>query len=387
MYNFDKIVNRKDTNCYKWDSLKTKYPGVSDVIPMGIADMDFEVCDEIVKALEERIKHPVFGYSCDITSELAPIIYQRYKNMGYDISQEDIVIATGVVYSITHIVRIFTNVGDKIVLPVPHYTPFRTLIENTGRVILPCEIKLVDGVYKMDLESIEDQIDENTKMFILCNPHNPTGRIYTEEELKEVSDFCQRHNLLIINDEIHSDFTLTKPFLPFINVSEYAKNNTFTVTSITKTFNLAGVKISFCIISNPELKEKYTNAAKHTGLGSANIFGVEALKAAYLKSSKWLEELLDYLRGNRQYVLDFFEKNLPNIKVTPSEGTYLLWIDFSNSAKDISQLQSILINECKVELNDGLIYGSGYASFARMNIAMPRSYIVEACNRIYSVFK
>ncbi len=386
MYNFDKIVNRKNTNCYKWDSLKTKYKDADDIIPMGIADMDFEVCDEINKAFEERIKHPVFGYSLDVNAELAPVIYQRYKKKGYDIAQEDIVVATGVVYSITHIVRTFTNIGDKIVLPAPYYTPFKTLIENTGRVILPCEIKLIDGIYKMDLAGVEDQIDESTSMFILCNPHNPTGRIYTEDELLEITDFCQRHNLLIISDEIHSDFTLTKPFYPIININEFAKNNTFTVSSCTKTFNIAGLKVSFCIIPNPELREQYVNASKHTGLDSVNVFGIEAIKAAYIKGDKWLDQLLEYLRGNREYVLRFFEKNLPDIKVTPSEGTYLLWIDFTKSGKNIEDIQDILVNQCRVELNDGRIYGD-FAGFGRMNIATPRRFVVEACNRIYSVFK
>ncbi|MGI6607649.1 MAG: MalY/PatB family protein [Erysipelotrichaceae bacterium] len=386
MYNFDKIIERRNTNCYKWDSLKIKYNGVDDIIPMGIADMDFEVCDEIEKALKDRIKHPVFGYSNDIRGELAPIIYQRLKNKGYDIELDDIVIATGVVYIVSHIIRTFTSKGDKIVLPTPYYTPFGSVIENNNRIILPCKMKLVDGIYRMDLSSIEDKIDESTTMFIFCNPHNPTGRIFDKDEMSELSDFCRRHNLLIISDEIHSDFALTKPFCPIINIDEYAKNNTFTVSSCTKTFNLAALKVAFCIISNPELKKKYLKAAINTGLDSVNVFGIEALKAAYLKGQKWEEEMLEYLKGNREYVLNFFEKKLPNIKVNPSEGTYLLWIDFTNSGKDIDQIQNILINECKVELNDGRMYG-GHTGFGRMNIAAPRSCIAEACDRIYSVFK
>ncbi|MGI6510446.1 MAG: MalY/PatB family protein [Erysipelotrichaceae bacterium] len=386
MYNFDKIINRKNTNCYKWDSLTAKYQGVEDIIPMGIADMDFKVCDEIEQALRERINHPVYGYSYDVNSELAPIIFERYKNRGYNIELDDIIVATGVVYIITHIIRTFTNKNDKIVLPTPYYTPFGRVIESNDRVILPCQMKLVDGVYKMDLAGIEDQIDEYTTMFIFCNPHNPTGRIFDKEEMSELADFCQRHNLLVISDEIHGDFTLTKPFYPFININEFAKNNTFTVSSCTKTFNLAGLKVAFCIISNPELKEKYQAAAVHTGLGSVNVFGIEAIKAAYQKGGRWEEEMLEYLRGNRQYVLDFFEKNLPAIKVNPSEGTYLLWIDFTESGKNIDDIQDILINECRVELNDGRMYG-GYVGFGRMNIALPRCCLVEACDRIYSVFK
>ncbi|HPW53303.1 MAG TPA: MalY/PatB family protein [Erysipelotrichaceae bacterium] len=386
MYNFDKIVNRKNTNCYKWDSLKTKYPGVEDIIPMGIADMDFEVCDEIEKAFKERIKHPVYGYYYDINSDLAPIIYERYKNKGYDIELDDIVVGTGVVYIINHIIRTFTEIGDKIVLPAPYYTPFGAVIENNDRIILPCEMKLVDGVYKTDLSSIEDQIDQSTSMFIFCNPHNPTGRVFDNDEMLEVADFCQRHNLLIISDEIHSDFALTKPFYPLININEFAKYNTFTVSSCTKTFNIAGIKVAFCMISNPELREKYIKYAKHSGLGDVNSFGIEAIKAAYLKGQRWEEEMLEYIRGNRAYVLDFFKKNLPDIKVNPSEGTYLLWIDFTGSGKDINDIQKILINDCKVELNDGLAYG-GYSGFARMNLALPRCRLIEACNRIYSVFK
>ena len=309
MYNFDKIVNRKNTNCYKWDSLTTKYEGIDDIIPMGIADMDFEVCDEIEKALKERTNHPVYGYSNDVNKELAPVIYERYKNKGYDIELEDILVATGVVYIVTHIIRTFTKKGDKIVLPTPYYSPFGSVIESNERIILPCEMKLIDGIYKMDLASIENQIDETTSMFIFCNPHNPTGRIFDKDEMLELIDFCQRHNLLIISDEIHSDFALTKPFYPIININKYAKDNTFTVSSCTKTFNLAGLKVAFCIISNPELKEKYNKAAIHTGLDSVNVFGIEAIKAAYSKSQKWEEEMLEYLKGNREYVLNFLKRN------------------------------------------------------------------------------
>ena len=386
MYNFDKIVNRKNTNCYKWDSLTTKYEGIDDIIPMGIADMDFEVCDEIEKALKERTNHPVYGYSNDVNKELAPVIYERYKNKGYDIELEDILVATGVVYIVTHIIRTFTKKGDKIVLPTPYYSPFGSVIESNERIILPCEMKLIDGIYKMDLASIENQIDETTSMFIFCNPHNPTGRIFDKDEMLELIDFCQRHNLLIISDEIHSDFALTKPFYPIININKYAKDNTFTVSSCTKTFNLAGLKVAFCIISNPELKEKYNKAAIHTGLDSVNVFGIEAIKAAYSKSQKWEEEMLEYLTGNREYVLNFFEEKLPKIKINPSEGTYLLWIDFTKSGKEVEKIQNILINECRVELNDGRMYGN-HVGFGRMNLAMPRCYIIEACNIIYEVFK
>jgi cystathionine beta-lyase len=247
-------------------------------------------------------------------------------------------------------------------------------------------MKLIDGIYKMDLASIENQIDETTSMFIFCNPHNPTGRIFDKDEMLELIDFCQRHNLLIISDEIHSDFALTKPFYPIININKYAKDNTFTVSSCTKTFNLAGLKVAFCIISNPELKEKYNKAAIHTGLDSVNVFGIEAIKAAYSKSQKWEEEMLEYLKGNREYVLNFFEEKLPKIKINPSEGTYLLWIDFTKSGKEVEKIQNILINECRVELNDGRMYGN-HVGFGRMNLAMPRCYIIEACNRIYEVFK
>ena len=178
------------------------------------------------------------------------------------------------VYIVTHIIRTFTKKGDKIVLPTPYYSPFGSVIESNERIILPCEMKLIDGIYKMDLASIENQIDETTSMFIFCNPHNPTGRIFDKDEMLELIDFCQRHNLLIISDEIHSDFALTKPFYPIININKYAKDNTFTVSSCTKTFNLAGLKVAFCIIQI-RTKEKYNKAAIHTGLDSVNVFGIE----------------------------------------------------------------------------------------------------------------
>ena len=382
MADFDRILQRTGTNCYKWDSLVDRFGEDNGIIPMGVADMDFPCSEEILEALKRKIDDRAFGYDNDPLSGLRELIVERYNARGYDITADDIVIATGVVYAINNVINAFSKPGDRIVLPVPYYTPFRSLIEKNGRVVLECPLVIRNDRYEMDLAAIEDQVDEETTMFIFCNPHNPTGRIYDDDELKQVADFCARHHLYIINDEIHADFTLNKPMRTIMNVDEYTRTHTFTFLSATKTFNLAGMKMSFGFIKDAGCREKYHKQAGMTGLESVNVFAPVAMKAAYEASSKWEEELIDYLRRNCQFACDFIHQHLPQITVYPNEGTYLLWLDMRRCAIEPDKLNERLLTEARVQLNDGTHYGRQFAGFQRMNCALPLSQLKEALERI-----
>ncbi|MBQ6655568.1 MAG: PatB family C-S lyase [Erysipelotrichaceae bacterium] len=382
MIDFDTILQRKGTNCHKWDSLVSEYGKDNDIIPMGIADMDFPCSDEILAALRKKIDERAFGYCEDPLDGLRELIVERYNARDYNITADDIVIATGVVYAINNVIRAFSKPGDKIVLPVPYYTPFRPLVEKNGCQVLECPMVIRNGRYEMDLAAIEDAVDERTTMFIFCNPHNPTGRIFDEDELREVADFCQRHALWIINDEIHADFTLNKPMRSILNISEYTRSHTFTFLSATKTFNLAGMKMSFGFITDPQCRDRYHQQAGLTGLESINSLAPEAVKAAYRSSALWEKGLIDYLRANCAYACQFIKERLPQITVYPNEGTYLLWLDMRNCGIEAEKLNEYLINEAHVQLNDGVYYGRQFAGYQRMNCALPLSQLREALERM-----
>ena len=384
MYNFDAIVERKHTDCVKWDDLIKRY-GENDIIPMGVADMDFACCDKIVEAVTERAKHPVYGYQSGVEDILLPLVVDRYNKRGYNITRDDIVLATGVVYYLDRIISSFSKEGDGIVLPEPFYTPFEMLINKNNRTVVPCPMKIENERYVLDLQAIEDKMDDSVTMFIFCNPHNPTGRIYDEDELKEVADFCEKHHLLIIDDEIHSDFALDKPFKTILNITPYARENTFVALSSTKTFNLAGLKISFGFIPNKERKEKFLKDSAHTGLNAVNIFGVEAMRTAYRDCQQWEKELVEYLKGNCDYAYNFIKERIPSIKLLKNEGTYLLWLDMRDCGIEYDKLIETLIEKGQIQLNDGDHYGAKFKGYARMNCALPRSLLAEALNRLEKV--
>ncbi|MCR5066775.1 MAG: PatB family C-S lyase [Erysipelotrichaceae bacterium] len=387
MIDFDEILQRRGTNCHKWDSLVSKYGDDNDIIPMGVADMDFPCSDEIIEALKKKLDDRAFGYSNDSLAGLRELIVERYNARGYDITGEDIVIATGVVYAINNVINTFSRPGDRIILPAPYYTPFRPLIEENGRRVLECPPAIRNGRYEMDLAAIENEMDETVSMFILCNPHNPTGRIYDEDELRQVADFCQKHRLYIINDEIHADFALNKPMRSILNISEYTRSHAFTFLSATKTFNLAGLKMSFGFITDPDCRQKYHKQAGLSGLESVNSLVPEAMKAAYRSSGLWEEKLIEYLRNNCSYACQFIKERLPQITVYPNEGTYLLWLDMRNCGIEPEKLNEYLISEAHVQLNDGTWYGSRFAGWQRMNCALPFSQLKEALQRIEKALK
>lgn len=378
-YNFDEIINRKNTECVKWDSLTSKY-GDNDIIPMGIADMDFLTFPGITEAIIKRANHGIFGYNYDTEGYLAPYIQKRYGEKGYQLEKDDIVVVTGVVYALNLIVETFTEPHDKILLFKPYYPPHIGIIEQNDRELVEIELTPQGDEFIFNLNSIKDKVDDKVKMLILCHPQNPTGKIFTQEELKEISNFCQERNIIVVSDEIHSDFAMTREFVPAMSASDYIRDHGITVTSLTKTYSIPGLKIAYCFIRNSELREKFKKACAFTGMTSVNVFGIEACKAALSQGQQWEGEVVEYLKDNCKYVLDFVRENIPSIKAYPNEGTYLVWMDMRNSGIPIENMNTTIIEKARVQLNDGATFGA--PGWQRMNVATPRSILKQALERL-----
>lgn len=387
-YDFDKVINRENTSCVKYD-LRQSVFGNDKVIPMWVADMDIPTPNFILDALSERIKHPVLGYTIRDKAFIDSIVWWNQKRHDWAIKPEFISICAGVVSGLNHAIQAFTKPGDKIIIQTPVYHPFYSTISNNGRIIVENPLLEEDMKYRMDYANLEEIASMGAKMIILSNPHNPVGRVWTKDELIKLGEICCKHNVLIVSDEIHSDLIIKQyKHTPFASLNQTFALNSITFASTSKTFNLAGLFTGHVIIPNPELIKKYNIALEATGAGSGNIFGFESVKAAYSpKGEEWLDELLDYIKGNSEYVREFIKNKLPKIKISNLEGTYLLWLDFRAFGLDDEKINDLLINKAEVGLNKGSVFGVRGKCFQRMNIACSRSTINEVLGRIYSVFK
>ena len=381
-YNFDTTVNRKNTNCFKHDALKQIFH-TDDLLPLWVADMDFEAPDFINKAIIKRAEHPVYGYTFYSNSFYDSFINWAQKRHNYNIDASWIQMTPGVVTGISVAVMALTEPGDKIIIQPPVYTPFFQVVKENNRELVLNNLNEKDGHYTMDFEALEESIDEKTKMIIICNPHNPIGRVWTREELEKLVAICEKHNLLIIADEIHADIVY-KPneYTPILNISDYAKNNTIAFTAPSKTFNIAGLATSVAITPNKELRKKFKAMTSVLHFDGGNVFGTVAFEAAYTHGEEWAEQLLDYLKGNCEFAISYFAEHLPKLKITKPEGTYLLWLDFSALDIDDEELRRVLIEEAKVGLNHGSSFGANGKKHMRLNIGSPRAIIEEGVKRI-----
>ncbi|MDK2945645.1 MalY/PatB family protein [Geotoga petraea] len=383
---FENIVNRKNTNSVKWDLNETIF-GKSDVIPMWVADMDFKAPEEVLNALKEVVDHGVFGYPTRTDSYYNAIIrwfgiYHEWK-----IEKNWISFSPGVVPGLKIAINALTNPGDKILIQTPVYYPFYEVIKNNERKIVKNEMIYTDSGYIMDFEDLEDKFkDDKMKLFILCSPHNPVGRVWKKEELKKIADLAEKYGKIVISDEIHADLVY-KGFkhIPFQKISEYVKNNTITFTAPSKTFNIAGLETANAIIPNKELKELFEKTKTRYSSDLTNIFGIRGLEAAYNYGRDWLDELIWYLEENIDFIDEYFKSNIPQIKFFKPEGTYLLWLDMRELG-DEETVKDILINKAGVGLEEGSIFGEGGKGFFRMNIATTRKIIEKALNNMNEAF-
>lgn len=377
-YDFDTIINRKGTDCIKWDDNDSE-----EILPLWVADMDFAAAPQIQKAMAERLAHPVYGYTFpgdDLLSSITSWVGRRYH---WDIKKDWVVFSPGVVPALSMSVLAFTNPGDRVLLMSPVYRPFYSSIEENGRVIINHQLaKDENGYYTIDFEKLEAQIDSRTKALMMCNPHNPAGRVWKREELLKLADIAKRHDLLVISDEIHADFIYSgHEHISIASLSEDMESRTITAYAPSKTFNLAGLSQSYVVIPNPRLRAGYMALYDALDLGN-NIFGMTALTAAYNEGEDWLEELLAYLEANRDFAVDYIKKYIPQIHVCPPEGTYLMWLDCKNLGLENEALTEFFKKEAKVRLNPGFRFGSQASSFVRLNIGCPRALLEEGLSRI-----
>lgn len=384
MYNFDKLVDRKGTNCIKWDNMARSYG--HDVIPMFIADMDFEVLPELQEAMIKRASHPTFGYTFPSEAYYDNFIAWNKSRNNFQLTKEQIIPVPGVVTAIAFALQALTNEGDKVLINTPVYNPFAATIKQTKRELVTSSLKLENGKFVMDLEDMDKKMAQGVKMMILCNPHNPVGRVWTKEELVALVELCAKHGVLLFSDEIHSDIAYGGHHTcPMLTCCDKAKEIGFCAMAPSKTFNIAGLKSSMFIIQNEEYfnKVKETIGAFHIGV---DLFAYKATEVCYGKGAQWVDELNEYLYENAKFVVKYLEENLPKVKTYVPEGTYLMWLDFSAYGLSQDDLMNKLKDEANVGLNNGAVYGDEGVGFARLNIGCPRSMVEQALSQIKDAF-
>lgn len=376
-YQFNEIPNRRGTECVKWDI----FP--EGDLALWVADMDFAVCPKIISAMQKRMEHPVFGYALE-GAEFKQIFCKRMlERYHWKITAEDVMLVPGIVSGFNFAIRAFCGAADSVIYQTPAYPPF---IEGPGNFSLEginndlyyCE---EEQIWKIDFDKFEDQIKENTSLFILCNPHNPVGRTFTPEELNRLGEICLKHGLKICSDEIHCEILYKgSKHTPIASLNEHFAADTITFMAPSKTFNIPGLACSVAIIQNPEMREQFKKA--YRGLGShVSILSQEAGLAAYRDCDDWLEELLDYLEDNRNYVQNYLHENIPQITLNKNEATFLMWLDCSALPIEGSPAK-FFAEKAHVQLNDGAAFGKGYEKFVRLNIGTNRATLSEALERM-----
>ncbi|MBM7692041.1 cystathionine beta-lyase [Peribacillus deserti] len=380
-YDFDKHIIRTNTGSVKWDHSETLF-GDKDILPMWVADMDFKAPQPVIDALIEKAEHGIFGYTKGLGSYHDAIIGWMKERHKWEVKSEWICHSPGVVPALNLIVQTFTDPGDKIIIQHPVYYPFTKVIEMNGRTVVSNPLKVENGQYVMDYLDLEEKIDEEVKMMILCSPHNPVGRVWTREELIRVGEICLKHNILMVSDEVHADLVLKGDHTVFAAISDEFAQRSIICTAPSKTFNLAGLQTSNIIIPNPEIREKFSNALEANFMGGMNTFGVAATESAYRYGEEWLDQLLVYVQANFDYLAGYIETHLQDLVVYPLEGTYLAWIDCRELGLDHQALEELIHKEAKVALNQGYIFGEGGEGFIRLNLACTRSTLEEGLQRI-----
>lgn len=389
MYNFDDLIERENTNCYKYD-LREKFFKTNKVMPLWVADMDFKTPNFIIEGIKKRLEHEVLGYSFFGESAIQAVQNWMQRRHGWTVDKQWISFTPGVVPALNISVLSFTQAGDKIIIQPPVYFPFYTAVKDHGRKVLENPLVLnKQGRYQINYEQLEElAAAPETKLMLLCNPHNPTGNVWTKDELAKVADICTKHNVVIISDEIHSDIIFKgHTHQPMATVSETAASGTITCMAPSKTFNMAGMATSVVITSNPDLMKQFSSELNKYHIGSGNVLGHYALEAAYNHGDGWLQEMLDYLQDNIHYLTSFINENIPEIKVIAPEATYLVWLDCRALGLNDSELYDFMIKKARLGLSHGPIFGEGGSGFQRINIGCPKSYLTKALNNLHNALK
>lgn len=381
-YDFDEPTNRRNTNCEKWDNCTERF-GTNDVIPLWVADMDFKTPDFIVDALKKRLEHEILGYNLRPQS-FYESVRSWLQRKGWNIDTRKISFSPGVVPALNFAVNVFTNPGDKILINTPVYHPFMYAVNNNGRTLVKSSLlDAGEGYYVLDFDDFEAKLASGVKMYILCSPHNPVGRVWTREELTRIGELCLKYNVLIVSDEIHSDLVFAPHEHTYLaSVSDEIARQTITFVAPSKTFNIAGLYSSIVYSDNEELYAKYNAFVTRMSIASGTIFGDIALEAAYTHGEEWLRQLLLYLEGNFDLVLTFFRDNIPSIKTRKPEGTYLMWLDCRAMNMTSREINNLMVKGAGVAMNPGRIFGDEGELFLRLNAAAPRATLEMALHRI-----
>jgi cystathionine beta-lyase len=384
MQNFNEYINREGTNAYKYD-LREKIFGTDDVYPMWVADTEFRAPDFITDALKERLDHGIFGYTLLDDDYYNAIINWVDKQHQYKIKKEWIKYSPGVVPSLFVSVLAFTEPNDKVIVQTPVYYPFYSAVKETGRQLVRNPLKLVNGRYEMDLEDLKSKIDADTKLIFLCSPHNPTGNVWKEKELRELCELCIENDIKIISDEIHADIIFNgHKHICTASLSKEIERQTLTLMAPSKTFNIAGMNSSYVFSANQEMLGQFSKHIEGLHI-SANIFAIEATKAAYRYGEEWLDSLVKYYAESVDLVRGFTHESLPNIDLIEPEGTFLLWLDFRKTGLNRKEIIQELVGKAKLGLSDGYMFGKEGDGFQRMNIGCPRESVQTALTKIKEI--
>ena len=387
-YNFDEIINRNGTDSVKWDGVEGRW-GRNDLIPMWVADMDFRTAPPVVEALRKRAEHGIFGYVRVPDAYYAAVTNWFARRHDWQIEKEWIIYTTGVVPALSAVIKALTVPGDKVMVQTPVYNCFFSSIRNNGCGMIANPLIYRNGTYQIDFADLEQKAaDPSVKVLLLCNPHNPAGRVWTKQELTRIGDICIRNNVWVIADEIHCELVFPgHTYIPFASISQEFLMHSVTCTSPSKAFNLAGLQIANIISADTDIRIKIDKAINVNEVCDVNPFGVEALMAAYNDSEEWLEELKQYLFANYNYLRAYFAECLPKFPVSMLEGTYLVWVDCSVLNQSSDEIVKTLLEKEKLWVNEGGLYGEAGEGFIRINIACPRQQLIEGLNRLRRALK
>lgn len=387
-YNFDKLIDRHNTNSLKWDYAERRNKP-KDILPLWVADMDFKAPDEVIDALVEKAKHGIFGYSEPLEGYYDALEKWFTTHYGYKPERYSFVLSCGVVFALCNLIDTLTDENDAVLITQPVYYPFSEAITENKRKLVINELIYKDGRYSFDFDDFENKIiQNNVKVYLLCNPHNPVGRVWTLEELRKISEICIRNNVFVVSDEIHADFIYSRyKFTSYALLGEAALENAVICTAPSKTFNLAGLHNANIYIPNNKIRRRYRRLQNAKGYSQSNVMGIVACEAAYTYGEEWHKELLEYLEGNLSFLKEYINANIPQIKVVEPEGTYLVWLDCKGLGLDDIYLNNLIVYKAKLWLDAGSIFGKIGEYFERINIATTRAILKEALDKLYYALK
>lgn len=384
---FDTVIDRKGTRSLKYDfAVRRGKP--ENVLPLWVADMDFQTSSYITDTLEDMVKHGVFGYSESEEHYFEAVQNWMERHYNWHVKESWMTKTPGIVFALAMAVKAYTQENDAVLIQPPVYYPFKEVVEDNHRRLVNNTLVLDgDGTYTIDYEDFEKKIiEENVKLFILCNPHNPVGRVWTKEELERLGDICLKHGVFVVSDEIHADFVFERKHTVFSEVKEAYRDISMICTSPSKTFNIAGLQISNIFISNPEKATAFRRQVAAAGYSQVGLPGLVACEAAYRHGDEWLEGVLAYIKANAEFTRAYLQEHLPRVKMTKLEGTYLVWLDFRNYGLTDKELDEKILNQAGLWLDSGAVFGKCGEGFQRINIACPRKTLHQALDRLIDVF-